>query len=165
LNLSFPVKLLISLSACYINSYLWTCDLYGPVRNGFDAVRSITRASVKAKFFGLCEMVSSRLASVIWGPKKSSINHMSKNSNDKPFMSVCYHTVVYPVTVPDLIREFAFFLPVHPLPVLISLLVESCLFPPPLLVVLQQKAFLYIPAKSNSIKKNVRGSCAGNRLN
>jgi hypothetical protein len=27
------------------NSYLWTYDLYGPVRNAFDAGNSITRAS------------------------------------------------------------------------------------------------------------------------
>jgi hypothetical protein len=27
------------------NSYLWTYDLYGPMRNGFEAGRSITRTS------------------------------------------------------------------------------------------------------------------------
>jgi hypothetical protein len=29
----------------YYVSYLWTYDLYGPVRNAFDAGKSITRAS------------------------------------------------------------------------------------------------------------------------
>jgi hypothetical protein len=53
-------------------SYLWTCDLYGPVCNAFDAGKSITRASRRGlgpgnrDFFGPCEMVSSHL-----GPKKS----------------------------------------------------------------------------------------------
>jgi len=28
-------------------SYLWTYDLYGPIRNAFDAAKSITRTSVK----------------------------------------------------------------------------------------------------------------------
>ncbi len=32
-------------------SYLWTYDLYGPVRNAFDAGKSITRASGR----GLCQ--------------------------------------------------------------------------------------------------------------
>ncbi len=44
-------------------------DLYGPVRNAFDAGKSITRASGRGlgpgnqdffKFFGPCEMASSR---------------------------------------------------------------------------------------------------------
>jgi hypothetical protein len=30
---------------CKKNRYLWTYDLYGPVRNGFDAGRYIIRAS------------------------------------------------------------------------------------------------------------------------
>ncbi len=29
----------------FYNSYLWTFDFYGPVRNAFDAGKSITRAS------------------------------------------------------------------------------------------------------------------------
>jgi hypothetical protein len=48
------------------SSYLWTCDLYGPIRNAFDAGISITRASRRGLgpgnryFFGLCEMALSR---------------------------------------------------------------------------------------------------------
>ncbi len=45
--------------------YLWTYDLYGPVRNTFDAGKSITRASAgggldpgNGYFFGPCEMAS-----------------------------------------------------------------------------------------------------------
>jgi hypothetical protein len=43
-------------------SYLWTFDLYGPVRNAFDAGNSIMRASGRGlspgnrDFFGLFEM-------------------------------------------------------------------------------------------------------------
>ncbi len=48
----------------------------GPVRNAFDAGKSITGASGwglgpgNRDFFGPCEMASSRLASAIWGPNK-----------------------------------------------------------------------------------------------
>jgi hypothetical protein len=58
------------------NSYLWTYDLYGHVRNAFDAGNFIPRASGrglgpgKGDFFGPCEMASSHQASAIWGPKK-----------------------------------------------------------------------------------------------
>jgi hypothetical protein len=53
-----------------------------PVRNAFDAGKSITRASGggggwgpgNRYFFGPCEMMtSSRQASAIWGPKKSRL--------------------------------------------------------------------------------------------
>jgi hypothetical protein len=43
-------------------SYLWTCDLYGPVRNAFDAGKSITRECGwglrpgNRDFFVPCEM-------------------------------------------------------------------------------------------------------------
>ncbi len=47
-------------------SYLWTYDLYGPIRNTFDAGKHITRASGRGlgpenrEFFEPCEMASSR---------------------------------------------------------------------------------------------------------
>jgi hypothetical protein len=69
------------------SSYLWTYDLYGPVRNAFDAGKSITRASGRGlgpenqDFFGPCEMASSRWASAIWGPKKSYIKERSGTKN------------------------------------------------------------------------------------
>jgi hypothetical protein len=59
-------------------SYLWTYDLYGPVRNTFDAGKYIIRASGKGlgleieTFFGTCETASNRQANALWGPKKSS---------------------------------------------------------------------------------------------
>ncbi len=52
-------------------------DLYGPVRNGFDAGRSITRASGRGlgpgnrDFLGPCEMASSRDRRVPFGAQKS----------------------------------------------------------------------------------------------
>ncbi len=48
------------------NNYLFTCDLYGPVRNVFDACRYIARATGRGlgpgnwEFFGPCEMATSR---------------------------------------------------------------------------------------------------------
>jgi hypothetical protein len=48
------------------SSYLCTYDLYGPVRNVFDACKYIMRAigrglgPGKREFFGSCEMASSR---------------------------------------------------------------------------------------------------------
>ncbi len=51
--------------------YLWTYDLYGPVRNTFGAAKSITRASGRGlgpgngDFFGPCEM-SSTLIKFKW---------------------------------------------------------------------------------------------------
>ncbi len=53
-----------TLFGCCI-SYLWTYDLYGPIRNAFDAGKSITRASGRGlgpgnrDFSGPCEMASS----------------------------------------------------------------------------------------------------------
>ena len=58
-------------------SYLWTYDLYGLLRNAFDAGKSITRASGrglgpgKQDFFGPCEMLSSHQASAVWDLVKS----------------------------------------------------------------------------------------------
>jgi hypothetical protein len=55
------------------NSYLWIYELYSPVRNDFDAGKSITRAIGRGSgpgnrdFFGPCEMASSCQASAIWG--------------------------------------------------------------------------------------------------
>ncbi len=60
------------------NGYLCTYELYSPVRNVFDACRSITRASGRGldpgnrDFFGPCEMALSHWASAIWGPLESS---------------------------------------------------------------------------------------------
>ncbi len=59
-----------------LNGYLCTYDLNGPVRNVFDACRSITRTSGRGlgpgnrEFFGPFEMASSRHL----GPK-NPINH------------------------------------------------------------------------------------------
>ncbi len=44
--------------------YLWTYDLYGPVRNSFDADKSIARASGRGLGLGLCSLP-------FQGPKKS----------------------------------------------------------------------------------------------
>jgi hypothetical protein len=60
----------------YSNSYLWTYNLYGPIRNAIDAGKSITRASGRGlgpgnrDFFGPCEIALSRQVSAIWGPKR-----------------------------------------------------------------------------------------------
>jgi hypothetical protein len=47
---------------------------YAPVRNAFDAGKSITRTS--GRRLGACEMASSCEASVIWGPKKCRYRHL-----------------------------------------------------------------------------------------
>jgi hypothetical protein len=58
--------------------YCVSVHVWGPVRNAFDAGKSIMRASGKGlgpdnhDFFVPCEMASSRQASAIWGPKKLS---------------------------------------------------------------------------------------------
>ncbi len=59
-------------------SYLWTYDLYGPICNGFDACRSITRASGRGlgpcnwDFLGRVKWHQTVRASAIWRPNKIS---------------------------------------------------------------------------------------------
>jgi hypothetical protein len=55
------------------NIYLWTYDLYGPIRNSFDVGKSNTRASGRRLGPGnwdFCEMASSRHASGGWAQKR-----------------------------------------------------------------------------------------------
>ncbi len=65
-------------NSAHVNiSCLWTYDLYSPIRNAFDAGKSITRASGRGlgpenrDFLGPWEMALSLQASTIWGLKKS----------------------------------------------------------------------------------------------
>jgi hypothetical protein len=87
--------------ACSI-SYLCTYDLYGPVRNAFDAGSIHYEGKWegvgpwKLKLFGPREIASSRQASAIWGPKKSAPSVLEWRGSST--VMLLYRTTPTPVT-------------------------------------------------------------------